>query len=106
MFGTGFYRSIDLLSTPGWVPRNRDVLYARFRTTEITETFFEQTSTIVQMIDLGGQQLGRKKSIRCFADVDCAVFVVALSSYNQHTVEGYNAVGLPFCLYSFYRQRI
>ncbi|KAJ5465987.1 guanine nucleotide binding proteinalpha subunit [Penicillium desertorum] len=101
--GLPFYesllQSIDLLSTPGWVPRNRDVLYARFRITEITETFFEQTSTKVQMIDLGGQQLGRKKSIRCFADVDCAVFVVALSSYNQHTVEGYNAMHQEMMLF-------
>lgn len=106
MFCISFYRSIDLFSTPGWVPHNGDFLYARFRTTELTETFFELNSTKVQMIDLGGQQLDRKKWIQCFEDVDCVIFGVALSSYNQHTVEGYNAVGLPFCLCSFYEQRI
>ena len=35
------------------------------------------------MFDVGGQRSQRKKWIHCFDDVDCVLFVVALSEYDQ-----------------------
>ena len=46
------------------------------------------------MIDVGGQRSERKKWIHCFEDVDCLIFVAALSGYDQCLVEDHNAVCL------------
>ena len=84
-----FYTSIDVLSPPGWVPRNEDIFYVWFRKAGITETFFDP-------FDVGGQQSERKKWLNCFEDAGCTIFVAALSSYDQCTAEDYNAARLRF----------
>lgn len=35
------------------------------------------------MFDVGGQKSERKKWIHCFDNVDCVLFVVAMSEYDQ-----------------------
>lgn len=44
------------------------------------------------MIDVGGQRSERRKWIHCFENVDCLIFVAALSGYDQCLVEDHNAV--------------
>ncbi|CAG8082640.1 unnamed protein product [Penicillium salamii] len=44
-----FYNSIDLVSTPGWIPCDQDFLQARFRTTGIAETTFKLGATNLRM---------------------------------------------------------
>ena len=39
------------------------------------------------MFDVGGQRSQRKKWIHCFDDVDCVLFVSALSEYDQNLWE-------------------
>ena len=42
------------------------------------------------MFDVGGQRSQRKKWIHCFDNVDCVLFVVALSEYDQVLEEDRN----------------
>lgn len=91
---SSFYNSIDLVSTPGWIPCDQDFLQARFRTTGIAETTFKLGAMNLRMIDIGGQRSERKKWIHCFEDVSCMIFVAAISGYDQRTAEDPNAVRL------------
>lgn len=78
--------------TPNWMPDNQDMLHARLRTTGITETLFEMREINFRMMDVGGQRSERKKWIHCFEGVQCLLFMVALSGYDQCLVEDQNAV--------------
>ncbi|OQE19899.1 hypothetical protein PENSTE_c014G06397 [Penicillium steckii] len=86
-----FYDSLDRIFTPGWLPDNQDMLQARLRTTGITETLFELGQMNFRMMDVGGQRSERKKWIHCFEGVQCLLFMVALSGYDQCLVEDQNA---------------
>lgn len=71
------------------------MLQARLRTTGITETLFEMGQMNFRMMDVGGQRSERKKWIHCFEGVQCLLFMVALSGYDQCLVEDQNAVSKP-----------
>ncbi|OQD77627.1 hypothetical protein PENDEC_c002G02999 [Penicillium decumbens] len=86
-----FYDSLDRIFAPGWLPDNQDMLQARLRTTGITETLFELGQMNFRMMDVGGQRSERKKWIHCFEGVQCLLFMVALSGYDQCLVEDQNA---------------
>lgn len=89
-----FFNSLDRLFTPGWLPDNQDMLHSRLRTTGITETLFELGQLNFRMMDVGGQRSERKKWIHCFEGVQCLLFMVALSGYDQSLLEDQNAVCL------------
>ncbi|KAH8695556.1 G protein complex alpha subunit GanA [Talaromyces proteolyticus] len=86
-----FFNSLDRLFTPGWLPDNQDMLHSRLRTTGITETLFELGQLNFRMMDVGGQRSERKKWIHCFEGVQCLLFMVALSGYDQSLLEDQNA---------------
>lgn len=87
-----YFDSIDRLFEPDWLPNNNDMLHSRLRTTGITETLFELESANFRMMDVGGQRSERKKWIHCFEGVNCLLFMVALSGYDQCLVEDQTAV--------------
>ncbi|KAI5302946.1 hypothetical protein KEM56_000191 [Ascosphaera pollenicola] len=86
-----YFDSIDRLFEPDWLPNNNDMLHSRLRTTGITETLFELESVNFRMMDVGGQRSERKKWIHCFEGVNCLLFMVALSGYDQCLVEDQTA---------------
>ncbi|KAJ5239695.1 G protein alpha subunit helical insertion [Penicillium chermesinum] len=86
-----FYNSLDRIFANGWLPDDQDMLQARLRTTGITETLFELGQMSFRMMDVGGQRSERKKWIHCFEGVQCLLFMVALSGYDQCLVEDQNA---------------
>ncbi|KAL2854921.1 guanine nucleotide binding protein, alpha subunit [Aspergillus pseudoustus] len=86
-----FFSSLERIFAPGWLPDNQDMLQARLRTTGITETLFELGQMNFRMMDVGGQRSERKKWIHCFDGVQCLLFMVALSGYDQCLVEDQNA---------------
>lgn len=92
LLSCSFFGSLDRLFKPGWLPDNQDMLQARLRTTGITETLFELGQMNFRMMDVGGQRSERKKWIHCFEGVQCLLFMVALSGYDQCLVEDQNAV--------------
>lgn len=95
-FSLSYFDSIDRLFTPGWLPDNQDMLQARLRSTGITETLFELGQMNFRMMDVGGQRSERKKWIHCFEGVQCLLFMVALSGYDQCLVEDQSAVSIDF----------
>lgn len=92
-----FFESLDRIFEPNWLPNNQDMLQARLRTTGITETLFELGQMNFRMMDVGGQRSERKKWIHCFEGVQCLLFMVALSGYDQCLVEDQNAVSSFTC---------
>ncbi|EEH48519.1 uncharacterized protein PADG_04598 [Paracoccidioides brasiliensis Pb18] len=86
-----YFKSLNRVFTPGWLPNNQDMLHSRLRTTGITETLFELGQINFRMMDVGGQRSERKKWIHCFEGVQCLLFMVALSGYDQCLVEDQNA---------------
>jgi guanine nucleotide-binding protein subunit alpha, other len=86
-----YFRSLNRMFDPSWIPNDQDMLHARLRTTGITETVFELRELTFRMMDVGGQRSERKKWIHCFEGVQCLLFMAALSGYDQCLVEDVNA---------------
>ena len=78
--------------TRDWIPDNQDILHARLRTTGVIETSFKMGHLNLHMMDVGGARAERKKWIHCFDGVQCLLFVVALSGYDQCLMEDLNMV--------------
>jgi guanine nucleotide-binding protein subunit alpha, other len=74
------------------VPTDQDLLRSRLRTTGITETIFDLGQLTYRMFDVGGQRSERKKWIHCFENVNCLLFLVAISGYDQCLVEDKDGV--------------
>ena len=49
----------------------------------IVETWVRRETRSICLIEVGGQQLQRKRWLRCFEGVDMVIFVVAMSEYDQ-----------------------
>jgi guanine nucleotide-binding protein subunit alpha, other len=88
---TFYFKGINRMFDPNWLPDDQDMLHARLRTTGITETLFELKELTFRMMDVGGQRSERKKWIHCFEGVQCLLFMAALSGYDQCLVEDVNA---------------
>ncbi|KAK7969417.1 G-protein alpha subunit [Apiospora saccharicola] len=78
---------LDRLWQKGYIPDDQDLLRSRLRTTGITETIFDLGQLTYRMFDVGGQRSERKKWIHCFENVNCLLFLVAISGYDQCLVE-------------------
>ncbi|KAJ1556756.1 guanine nucleotide-binding protein subunit alpha [Cladochytrium tenue] len=79
-----FFDELDRCTQPGYVPTNDDILRARHRTNDISETAFRIDDTTFIIYDVGGQ-----RSLRQFwapyleGNLTAIIFVAALSSYDQ-----------------------
>jgi guanine nucleotide-binding protein subunit alpha len=87
-----FIEDIDRLWGTDYVPDDQDLLRSRLRTTGITETVFDLGQLTYRMFDVGGQRSERKKWIHCFENVNCLLFLVAISGYDQCLVEDKDGV--------------
>ncbi|SPQ21050.1 0c41e8f0-0a46-4d32-a165-a61296cf708d [Thermothielavioides terrestris] len=82
-----FCNDLERLWDRSYVPTDQDLLRSRLRTTGITETIFDLGQLTYRMFDVGGQRSERKKWIHCFENVNCLLFLVAISGYDQCLVE-------------------
>ncbi|EHA47250.1 G-Protein alpha subunit [Pyricularia oryzae] len=82
-----FCDDLDRIWDKSYVPTDQDLLRSRLRTTGITETVFDLGQLTYRMFDVGGQRSERKKWIHCFENVNCLLFLVAISGYDQCLVE-------------------
>lgn len=89
---SSFIDDIDRLWAEDFVPNDQDLLRSRLRTTGITETIFDLGQLTYRMFDVGGQRSERKKWIHCFENVNCLLFLVAISGYDQCLVEDKDGV--------------
>jgi guanine nucleotide-binding protein subunit alpha len=87
-----FVNDLDRIWADGYVPNDQDLLRSRLRTTGITETIFDLGQLTYRMFDVGGQRSERKKWIHCFENVNCLLFLVAISGYDQCLVEDKDGV--------------
>ncbi|RYP28562.1 hypothetical protein DL767_007168 [Monosporascus sp. MG133] len=82
-----FCDDLDRLWQKDYIPTDQDLLQSRLKTTGITETVFDLGQLTYRMFDVGGQRSERKKWIHCFENVNCLMFLVAISGYDQCLVE-------------------
>ncbi|KAK3685400.1 guanine nucleotide binding protein, alpha subunit [Podospora appendiculata] len=82
-----FCEDLDRIWDSTYIPTDQDLLRSRLRTTGITETVFDLGQLTYRMFDVGGQRSERKKWIHCFENVNCLLFLVAISGYDQCLVE-------------------
>ena len=87
-----FFEDVDRLFARDYLPTDQDVLRSRLRTTGIIETVFDLGNLTYRMFDVGGQRSERKKWIHCFENVNCLLFLVAISGYDQCLVEDKDGV--------------
>lgn len=86
-FSTSYFENLDRLFAADYIPNDQDILRSRFKTSGIVETSFELGNYTCRMFDVGGQRSERKKWIHCFENVNCLLFLVAISGYDQCLVE-------------------
>jgi len=82
-----FLSAVSKFTAEKYVPSDQDILRTRVMTNTIVKIEFEYKSLVFNMFDVGGQRSQRKKWIHCFDDVDCVLFVSALSEYDQVLLE-------------------
>lgn len=78
-----FFDSIKRIGDIDYIPTDEDIIRARVKTTGITEVKFNVRDLVYRVFDVGGQRSERKKWIHCFEGVQCLIFIVAISEYDQ-----------------------
>jgi hypothetical protein len=83
------------------MPTDQDILNLEFQTTgSVVETTFRRSDGDVVIVDADRCRGERRKWMHHFADVECILFVVNLSGYDECLVEDRDAVSLV-CLVRF-----
>ncbi|KAG7835196.1 hypothetical protein KL943_002511 [Ogataea angusta] len=82
-----YFEHAHLYAREEYLCTDEDILKGRIKTTGITETNFLLNDTKFKILDAGGQRSERKKWIHCFQDITCALFVLAVSEYDQMLFE-------------------
>jgi len=82
-----YFKEIERMADPNYLPTDQDILRSRVKTTGITETMFRVGELTYRLFDVGGQRSERKKWIHCFENVTALVFLVSLSEYDQMLYE-------------------
>eukprot|EP00301_Raphidiophrys_heterophryoidea_P020056 c4844_g1_i1.p1 GENE.c4844_g1_i1~~c4844_g1_i1.p1 ORF type:complete len:349 (+),score=60.89 c4844_g1_i1:267-1313(+) len=78
-----YFKDLDRLIAPGYLPSDQDILRTRVRTSGIVEMSFDVDRIPFKIFDVGGQRNERRKWIHCFDNVQAVLFVVAMSEYDQ-----------------------
>jgi len=83
-----FFNQLDRIGSPDYVPSLDDILRMRVKTTGISENYFDVDTRRLQVIDVGGQRIERKKWLPLFDEViDAVIFFAAISEYDQFLSE-------------------
>ena len=70
-----------------WSAQLADILMQRSVTENISDVVFELQGKSIHFIDVSGLKGHRKKWLPYFDDVNCILFIVSLSSFDQQMVE-------------------
>ena len=82
-----FFKNIDRITKQGYVPDDQDILYAKLRTTGITDMTFCHEGMNLTVLDVGGQRSERRKWIHYFEGVDIIMYLASLTDYDQPVEE-------------------
>jgi len=83
-----YMNEIDRIKEIDYLPNMADILWARRRTDEISETSVPIKRIPFTFIDVGGQRTQREKWFQCFQEsINSILFFVAISEFDQTLVE-------------------
>mmetsp|Transcript_8861 Transcript_8861/g.22286 ORF Transcript_8861/g.22286 Transcript_8861/m.22286 type:complete len:349 (-) Transcript_8861:92-1138(-) len=82
-----FMERIDEISDPEYTPPDEHLLLARFMTVGVRESTFKAGKSFFRLVDVGGQRGERRKWAHCFQDVNCVLYCMSLSEYDQTLME-------------------
>ena len=85
--GPYYFKRMEVILHPSYVPTEQDVLQSRVQTTGVVETSFKEGNITYQLFDVGGQRSERRKWLHCFDDVKAVLFVASLSGYDMTLTE-------------------
>lgn len=80
-------RRAHIICQDSFIPTHDDILHVRKRTTGIIEATIKVDEMKINIIDVGGQQCERRKWLNAFENVNCILFVSALSNFCQNMWE-------------------
>jgi len=80
-------RRAHIICQDSFIPTHDDILHVRKRTTGIIEATINVDEMKINIIDVGGQQCERRKWLNAFENVNCILFVSALSNFCQNMWE-------------------
>ena len=89
--------NLDRLFQANYIPSNQDVLFAKSKTTGISETLFEKEGITYRIIDVGEQKSSRRKWMDVFNGIDVLLFVASMSGYDQFSAE--NSIRVSLAIY-------
>lgn len=83
-----YMNEIERIKEIDYLPNTTDILWARRRTDEISETQVPIKRIPFTFIDVGGQRTQREKWFQCFQEsINTVLFFVAISEFDQTLVE-------------------
>lgn len=82
-----FFNQLDRIASPEYIPSDQDILRARIPTNGFKEHSIKYKNVEFLITDVGLQRSERKKWIHCFDNVTAIIFMVAISEYDQFTLD-------------------
>ena len=77
-----FFNNLKRIIASDWVPEEEVVLRCRWISSDVKREEFKVKNVDCELLDIGGQRSGRKKSVKCFENVHIVIFVIAISEYD------------------------
>ncbi|KAF8886614.1 heterotrimeric G-protein alpha subunit, GPA1-like protein [Gymnopilus junonius] len=78
-----YFRIMDRLWSPRYIPTDQDIMRCKIRTTGISETNFMVGDTTYKIFHLGGQRGERRKWVHQFDNVTAVMYMVNLAEYDE-----------------------
>ena len=88
--GLDFFKAMDRISAPDYIPTDEDILKCRLKTESISETIFNIEDTMWHVIDVAGQREKRDKWTVYFdQNVKAIIYIFSAASFNQELSEAH-----------------
>ncbi|XP_037824280.1 guanine nucleotide-binding protein G(q) subunit alpha-like [Lucilia sericata] len=82
-----FFSHLDRIANPHYTPSIQDILRARIPSKGFQEHVFKYKNVEFLIADVGYQSTERKKWIHCFDNVTAIIYMVAISEYDQFSLD-------------------
>lgn len=82
-----FWKNLNRITSPDYLPTNQDILRYRFKTDRVTKRDFLMSNSYYSIWDVGGARKERRKWIHCIQNLDVIIFSVDISAYDMGLFE-------------------